>query len=68
MKNKFFGGSLVIATVLAGLTESAMAATVAVDTTDAVAQIQVGLAAVAALGAAYLAITVLKKLWSKLGG
>lgn len=39
-----------------------------IDVTASVTQIGTGLVAVAALGAAFLAVTVLKKLWSKLGG
>lgn len=39
-----------------------------VDVSAAVTTIGTGAAAIAALGAAYLALTVLKKLWRKLGG
>lgn len=39
-----------------------------IDVTASVTSIGNGLVAVAALGAAFLAVTVLKKLWSKLGG
>lgn len=39
-----------------------------VDVSAAVSTIGTGAAAIAALGAAYLALTVLKKLWRKLGG
>jgi hypothetical protein len=40
----------------------------AIDVSASVTSIGSGLVAVAALGAAFLAVTVLKKLWSKLGG
>lgn len=39
-----------------------------IDVSASVTSIGTGLVAVAALGAAFLAVTVLKKLWSKLGG
>jgi len=39
-----------------------------IDVTAAVSTIGTGAAAIAALGIAYLGLTVLKKLWRKLGG
>lgn len=40
----------------------------AVDTTEAVAAIATFVGAVAALGAAFLLVTIAKKGWSKIGG
>ncbi|KAB2963857.1 hypothetical protein [Zoogloea sp.] len=61
--NRFvLGAGVLMAPVLARAAEGD------IDVTSHLATIAKGVLAVAALGAAFLGITVLKKLWGKLGG
>lgn len=46
----------------------ATSASAAIDTTDAVAAVETGIVALGAIGAAFLGLTILKRVWSKVGG
>ncbi|NVJ62529.1 MAG: hypothetical protein HWE27_19230 [Gammaproteobacteria bacterium] len=59
---KKFGAAVVVSSV------AAVPAYAAVDTTEAVAAIGTFVGAVAALGAAFLLVTIARKGWSKIGG
>ncbi|BDU37175.1 hypothetical protein [Vibrio nigripulchritudo] len=61
---KKFAPKVILTAGMAG----SFAANASVDVGDAVTVIATGLAAIGAMGAAYLGLTVLKKVWGKIGG